>query len=359
VRRKALVALVAMGALAGTAGLAVADSVISIRGGVLYFTNEDAGIGNRLTVEYDARGRVRFFDDADPYGIQHPTPPCSPGRLNSAGNPIEVFCTKGSFSSITIQIGPAEDNVTYKLDDLPATVDGSVGADALTTAGAKDTLAGGQGNDRLDGGAGDDDLRGDEGDDLLRSGDGNDRIDTGLGADRVEAGAGDDTILSADGVPDAIDCAPGTDTVSADTTDDLTSCENVTRTQVAPPPGGSTGSDSRRPLVKAGGSTRQRVSMRRRTVSIAVTADEKALVDVSGFLDAGGINDRLRPATGRIRVAGGGTLVKVRLSRTQVRRILADLRRRRRPRARVTISAVDAAGNTSRARRLTISLARR
>src|SRR4051794_41066145 len=180
----------ALGALAAAAAPALADSKMSISGGVLYFRTEDAGISNALTVDNDARGRAHFSDDADPYGMSYPSPPCSPGKLNSAGNAVEVFCDKGTYQSIDIQIGPGEDHVTYKLDDLPATLEGAVGADTLTSAGANDSVHGGQGNDTLDSGAGDDALTGDEGDDTVHAGAGNDRVDAGPGADTVDAGDG-------------------------------------------------------------------------------------------------------------------------------------------------------------------------
>src|SRR4051812_23017458 len=357
--RRALLVLACLpGAVLSTAAPALADSKMSISGGVLYFRTEDAGISNGLTVDNDARNRAHFTDEADPYGMSYPSPPCSPGRLNSAGNATEVFCDKGSFQSITIQIGPGEDNVTYKLDDLPATMEGAVGADTLSSAGAKDSLHGGQGDDTLDGGANDDTLSGDEGDDTVKGGDGNDKLDGGAGADTVDAGVGDDQIQAADGVADKIDCGAGTDAVTADGADQLTNCEQVTKRDVAPV-AQPTAKDTARPVVLVGGSTSQKLSMRARRVTIAVSASERTLVDVSGYLDAGGINDRLKPATSRIDVGGGGTYVRVTLSKTQVRRVLKDLRRRKRARVILTVSAVDGAGNTSRPRHLTVAFRRR
>jgi Ca2+-binding RTX toxin-like protein len=338
---------------------ALADSKISVSGGILYFRNTDAGIANRLTVDYDARGRVHFVDDADPYGINWGSAPCSPGRLNSSGNAVEVYCTKGSFSSITIQIGPHEDTIAYKIDDLPLTGDGEIGSDTVTSAGAKDSVHGGQGNDNVDGGGGDDIVGGEDGDDTLAGGAGNDRLDGGQGADKVNGGDGNDTVLSADGTPDTIDCGPGTDTVNADTTDQLTNCENISRTQVAPPAGGSGGNDTTRPAVQAGGSTRQRISLKRRTVTIAVTVSERAQVDVSGYLAVAGVNEPLKAVASTVKIGGGGATLRIRLTRGQAKRVLADLRRHRTPKLRLTISAADPAGNTSRTRRLTISLARR
>jgi hypothetical protein len=48
--------------------------------------------------------------------------------------------------------------------------------------------------------------------------------------------------------------------------------------------------------------------------------------------------------------------VAIRLSRVQLRRVARDVRRGRHPRARITVSAVDDAGNTSRARHFWIRL---
>jgi hypothetical protein len=57
-------------------------------------------------------------------------------------------------------------------------------------------------------------------------------VNPGGGADLVRGGDGDDTISVRDGVADAVDCGPGTDTVTADRSDVLTGCETVS----LPPP---------------------------------------------------------------------------------------------------------------------------
>jgi hypothetical protein len=357
-------ALLALAATVGGSALLIvadpvgADSRMTTSGRVLYFRNEDAGIANRLTVDTDAKGRAHFIDDADPYGMNYPGGDCSPGKINNSGNVVEVFCDKGRFDSITIQTGPGEDAVAYAIEDRPATLEGGVGADVLKSAGAKDELFGGQGNDVLEAGAGDDVLGGDEGDDTLRGQAGNDRLDAGVGFDVVEGGDGDDTVRAADGYADKIDCGSGADTVTADQADTPTNCETVTRAQVAGPSGAAAGPDTRRPAVQVGGSTSQRVSTRTRRIAVAVTVSEPARIDVSGFLDAAGLNDRLTPRTARVAVGGGGTVVRVPLSAKQIRRALAQLRKHRRVRVTVTVSAVDAAGNPSRSRHLTIALRR-
>ena len=321
--------------------VAGADSRLTLREGELSFVSEDAGIANRLTVGYATRNgeeTVRFADDTDPAGMSSfPTPPCTPGAINSRGNPVELFCSRSAIRSVAVDLGPNEDVLQATLDQHPMSVVGGLGTDALTTGAGDDFLAGGQGDDTLVGGAG------------------NDHLDGGEGADTSDAGEGDDRIVSADGVAENIACGPGTDTVSADSTDALTDCENVTLQQASGGPGAAA-PDRTRPVLQAGASTSQRVGGKRRRLHLRATASEPAIVQVTGYLDAGGIYDRLRPATATVTVAGGGVDIRIRLSRAQLRRIAKDIGRARRPRARITMSAVDAAGNTSRSRHFWIRL---
>jgi hypothetical protein len=73
------------------AGSALADSKMGGSGGTITFRSEDAGISNELTVKYDPQNRILFADSTDPYGMSgYPSPPCSPGNLNSQGNAIQV-----------------------------------------------------------------------------------------------------------------------------------------------------------------------------------------------------------------------------------------------------------------------------
>jgi hypothetical protein len=336
--------------------LAWADSKLRVSGDVLYLINDDAGIANRLVVENDARGRVRFYDDADPRGMAFETPPCTPGQVNGRGNPIEVFCSKdGSYHSVSISTGPAEDRLTYKVDDMPTIAAGGDGADTLTAAAGADTVAGGQGDDTLDGGAGNDLIRGDDGNDRMGGGAGDDTINGGPGNDAFGGGDGTDTIQSADGYKDAVDCGAGDDGAVVDQLDELTACERVTRQQVTPVPGQGGPRDTVAPTLAVGGSTSQRP---RRSVKVLATSSEPAKINASGYLAAGGVNRKLKPAAARVAVGGGGVTLRLRMSKSMTRRVKRDLRRRRRPRAFITVSAVDSAGNTSRPRRIVIGFRR-
>jgi Ca2+-binding RTX toxin-like protein len=349
-RRVVLVVLLVLVA----ADVALADSKLYVTGDVFYFVNEDAGVANKITGDTDARGRMHLTDPSDPAGMKFPAPPCSPGHINSSGNPDEVFCERdGSYHGVTVRTGPVEDRVVWKIDDLPLTAEGEEGADGLSGAGAADTLAGGQGNDTLIGGGGDDLLDGDVGDDTLGGDAGNDTLKGAVGRDTLVAGDGDDTVQSSDGYADAIDCGAGQDTAVVDQLDTLTGCEQVNTHQVTPVAGQTGGKDSTAPSLKLGGSTSQKA---RRRLTVLVTTSEPALIDASGFLSAGGLNTRLTPAEAEIKVGGGGAKLRLKLSKRARRLIQRDRRRHRHSRARVTVSAVDAAGNTSRPRRITIVL---
>ena len=321
---------------------AAADTRVTFSDGELTVVNEDAGVANKLLAEYvthNGEASIRLYDDADPAGMStFPTPPCTPGQLNARGNPIELFCTRSAIRALSVDIGPNEDNVDYRLDQTPAELIGGLGTDALRTGAGNDLLSGDQGNDTLDSGPGDDDVRG------------------GDGADTIHAGDGNDKLSAADGVADTVDCGPGNDTVTADRADQLAGCEVVTYQDVAAPSGPSSADDHTRPVLHAGGLSSQRIGRRRRALFLRATSSEVGIVQVTGYLVAGGVNDRMTPASATVSVAGGGVDIALRLTRAQLRRVDRDLRQGRRPKVRLTVAAVDAAGNTSPARRFWIVL---
>lgn len=356
IRVPALAASALAAALLAFAAVAFADSKMGQAGDTITFRSEDAGISNELTVSLDAQGRIRFADSTDPYGMSgYPSPPCAPGNVNGQGNAIEVLCDKGGVGAIQIDIGPGQDDVAYRLRDKPVTLNGALGADFLTTSAAADSVHGGQGNDTIETGGGADTVTGDDGADSIRSGDGDDNVGGGLGSDGIDAGAGNDTIGVADGIADTVDCGSGSDTVDADQLDQLADCEQVSRHDVAPPADQPPVDDHDPPTLKARAAGKQKISMKRRSVAVAVSASEKAAINVSGYLDAGGVNRRLKvpPA---VNLGEGGTRVGVKLSKGQAAAALRDIRRGKRPKVRLTISAVDPAGNTSKPRHLVVAL---
>lgn len=353
---RALAASASAAVLLACAAAAFADSRIGQAGDTITFRSEDAGISNELTASLDAQGRIRFADSTDPYGMSgYPSPPCSPGNVNGQGNAIEVFCDRGPVRVILIDIGPGQDLVDYRLRDVPVTLFGNLGADVLATSAAADTVHGGQGNDTIKTGGGSDAVYGDDGADSIDAGAGDDKIDGGLGSDGIDASAGNDTISVADGIGDSVECGPGEDTVDADQFDQLANCEHVNRHDVAPPADQPPVDDHDPPALTARAASKQRISMKRRQVAVSVSASEKAAINISGYLDAGGVNRRLKvpPA---VNLGEGGTRVGVKLSKGQAAVALRDIRRGKRPKVRLTISAVDPAGNTSKPRHLLVTL---
>ena len=365
-KKPLLTVLTALAAAAALPAAALADNTLTIVQGDAVFRSEDAGVANKFVVE-DATGanagKVRFYEPADPFGINYP-PACNPGETHQGPNnsvaTVEVFCPKNLVNrSITIETGPSEDSARYSVADVAGILAGDTGTDVLVAdRNTNDFLSGDQGNDDIDAGGGNDEVRGEEGNDVLKAGDGNDKVFAGSGADTVDAGAGDDTLQTNDGTADKVNCGPGTDSILADTVDDLTDCENADRQFVAPPADQPAADDKTRPKLQAGGSTSQRITRRRGVIRVAATSSEKGLIQATAFLAAGGINSKLKPLSAKVTVAGGGAELKLELTKRLLRLAWRDLLKHRHPRVRVTVSCVDEAGNTSAAKHFWIALRR-
>jgi hypothetical protein len=353
VRRRAIA-----GALAGLALLpaaASAHSTVTIQGADLIYASEDAVSNNNLIVD-ETPTSIRFRDREADNGLQG-SAQCTPGDQEGAFA-YEMTCPKTGIRLVTIDLGPNEDTAVANMLTIPVSATGANGADSLTVNGVvNDLLSGDTGNDLLNGGDGNDDLRGDEGADTITGGGGNDAIQGSVGADTIDAGAGDDNVLTPDGTVDKVVCGAGIDTVKADTVDEVTpDCEAVERTFVAPPPDDAGAEDKTKPALKVGGSTSQRVSAKRRLVRIAASLSETGEVSASGFLDAGGINTPIKTGRYKVDVAGGGVTILVRLSTSQMKKVLRDLKRRRKVYVRINVVGADRAGNSVVAKTLKIRL---
>lgn len=343
-------------ALALAPAAASAHSTVQIQGPDILYTSEDAVSNNKLTVD-ETPTAIRFRDREADSGIQGPSN-CTPGDQEGA-IAYELTCPKTGLQRLTVDLGPNEDSMVANMLTIDVGGTGASGADNLKVNGAvDDLLAGDTGNDVLDGGDGTDDLRGDEGNDTLTGAAGNDTLQGGTGVDVLDAGEGDDTINAPDGSADRITCGGGTDTVRADTVDEVAAdCEKVERTFIAPPSGQQAGEDKTKPVLKAGGSTAQRISMRRRLVRVAVSLSEVGEVSASGILFADGINTPVKTRSYEIDVAGGGVTILIKLTRRQVRMVLRDIERRgRRVFLRVNVVGSDEAGNSVVHPRLKIRL---
>jgi len=344
VRRGARLALAACAALAGCAAAALAPAVagahslVRVGGGQLNYVAEDATSLNSLTVRLSG-GDIELRDPTVDGGMD--PGPCRPGDITNDANAwiVQVFCGRSGITRLHADLGEREDVVNVALP-IPATLLGGPGADRLTTGAPNDRLEGGEGNDRLDGGGGDDEL------------------DGGLGTDTLTGGAGDDVLRTADGLADRVDCGDGADRVEGDTVDVVeANCESVSRTAVAPPPEGEAGDDSTAPVVRAGGSTLQRVGRRAR-VKIAATSSERGFLAASGFLDVAGLSLPLQSDRRRVSVAGGGVELTVRLRGRALRECRRALRRGRRVLVRMRVVGTDAAGNSAAVRAPRIRLRR-
>jgi hypothetical protein len=99
------------------------------------------------------------------------------------------------------------------------------------------------------------------------------------------------------------------------------------------------------------GNTTQRIA-RQRAVFVRVTADEAARLSARGTLSVPGASKvfKLRRATAGM-LAGQTRKLRLGISKTAARAVRRALRRKRKVRARVTVSALDTAGNRSSARR--------
>ena len=350
-RMRLLLGAGACAALAAWPALAPADNRLTLEGTEINLKSDDPGVANEFLIEV-AGTDVRFREPKDPAGFTYPLD-CTPRY--EGDRVTEVTCPKNRIKSIVLDAGPAEDKVTYKLTDIPGNVEGGTGADSITSSEAPDTLSGGQGNDTLVSAGGDDDLDGGAGGDTIDAGAGNDSVTDTDGDDTINTGAGDDKLATADGSPDKIDCGEGNDSITIDQLDAASNCETIVRKEVAAVEGGSAADDKTAPKLEIGGSAVQYAGTRNRSVRFVATCSEKGLIQAGGFLDAGGVNAKLKSVSATVPVGGAGALMALKLTKRQA----VKAAKSRRSSVRVTVSCVDAAGNTSRARHFKIRLKRR
>ena len=108
-------------------------------------------------------------------------------------------------------------------------------------------------------------------------------ISAGPGADQLSGDSGDDEIRVRDGIRDVVRCAGGTDTVDADTLDEIEAgCEATTRTPTTPPQPAAP-SDRVAPQVRSDAPARQRIARSRR-IRIFARSTEAGFVAASGTL---------------------------------------------------------------------------
>ena len=233
----------------------------------------------------------------------------------------ELLCDLGGIRVIRIDVGSDDDRVRYR-HRLPARIFGGGGHDELSGGAAADVIDGGDGPDRVEGGAGDDAVGGGAGADDVLGGAGDDLLQGGAGLDSLFGGEGADELRARDGHTDRVDCGGGPDRVAADLADaagPAQGCETVERAAAAAdgsdlllPGAGDAGGDGRF-AVRAVAAARQ--PWRRGRVVVAVTSTRAARLRAAGTVRIGARRRwlRLRPASGRVGVAGGGVELRLRL----------------------------------------------
>ncbi|MEL7465038.1 MAG: Hint domain-containing protein [Pseudomonadota bacterium] len=110
-----------------------------------------------------------------------------------------IFITSGPQNQI-VDGGDDDDLITvFNSAGANNTVDGGDGNDTIQTGDSTDTIDGGAGDDSLDAGRGDDVITGGTGDDVIVGFEGADTIDGGDDDDTIDGGAGSDSVTGGDG----------------------------------------------------------------------------------------------------------------------------------------------------------------
>lgn len=251
-----------------------------------------------------------------------------------------------------------------EVDAPGSVVVGSAAPNVLRSSGrgARTVLDGAAGNDVLRGDVGPEQLIGGEGDDELIGGLGDDELDGGPGSDKFVAddvdasfGTGADVIRADDGIAENISCGPGPDTANLDAGDIVSAdngniCEVVNRSGKPKVP--VPVKDTTPPALTVAQPARARLAkLLRSGAAIGVACSEACTATVRLRLSKRvakrlGVPTVLGAAEASVSPEGRRT-VRVRLSRRARRR----LRRVRTLTLQVVVSARDAAGNTSSAKR--------
>ncbi len=234
----------------------------------------------------------------------------SPGEGDNVGSDIETVA------------GTVHDDV-FAGSEAPENFEGDGGADEIHGAGGNDDLYGGSGDDRVFGDAGNDRVQGASGSDSVTGGPGLDQIYGDIASCSVFCTFDPDTLFARDGERDVVDCGAGADTAQVDQLDVVAFCSNVDRATV-----GS--------LAKASfaGSKKTVKVNRRGRFSYAFRAG----AGLKGKAVFKGVAKKSFTTP-----AGGKVTLKMALTRAK----LAQLRRKRKIRTKLTVTLRDGAGGSS------------
>ena len=341
-RRALLLCALAAAVIGAVPSAASAHALMSSANGILRLTDGDTISRNTVTVMPAPNGQARFTDPTADGGM-------GPGSAFDICVPVserELLCDVRKIRVIRIDTGSDDDKVTYR-HRLPARIFGGGGHDQLSGGASRDIIDGGDGPDRVEGGGGADAVGGGAGADEVHGDTGDDVLQGGAGVDSAFGGDGDDELRVRDGNADGVDCGAGSDRVAADGVDaagPAQGCETVERaaptadgSDLLLPGAGDAGGDERF-AVRAAAAARQPLARGR--VVLAVTSTRIARLRATGTVRVGGRRLRLRPVRGRVRVAGGGIELRLKLPGTA--------RRARRAVAHVTVTATQDGGGRAR-----------
>jgi hypothetical protein len=188
----------ALAAVLAAPASAATVSVVERDGGTALVYSADAGEYNELSLMLQG-GRFTVQDGTTGFRDTLPVraePPCSRNDDPYGMDMIDAYCPPQGVVLLDLDLGDENDFVSVgamTATDFPSVIDLGAGSDRAHAGPQRDVVRGGAGDDTVTGGTGRDTLLGGEGDDAIDAADG--------------------------GVPDAIACGPGYDTVKADLVD--------------------------------------------------------------------------------------------------------------------------------------------
>jgi Ca2+-binding RTX toxin-like protein len=143
--------------------------------------------------------RIWLTPDGRSYVIDSVVPLEVGGEIceNTPGMPNELVCKAPLVAGFEVNAGEGDDAVSVaSAIEIPVTMRGGPGRDALVGGSGPDKLIGGEGNDKLAGRGGDDLLFGGVGNDELLGGSGDDVLRGGSGRDTLSGGSGENVVRS-------------------------------------------------------------------------------------------------------------------------------------------------------------------
>jgi hypothetical protein len=181
--------------------------------GSIHADDVEGGAGNDFIATYEGNDKLDGGPGDDAFD-----PHLGADDVVGGSGYDTVVYNKTSAQRLTVTIDDlANDGETNEADNVHSDVEDVTGGDG------SDVLIG---NDQANV------LRGDVSGDASA---GDDTIEGGGGSDSLFGQGGNDTVKARDGVPDTVDCGPGTDTAIVDTIDTVRNCDTVDASAILEP----------------------------------------------------------------------------------------------------------------------------